>query len=121
MRTGVWIDRGTSGNAATGSPQKVRPSGGIVVGRAAVGEPFVRSRGLEDRHLFLEDRAVMEVIWVVVVADVDPEDVRFAPFGAATEATEQPPAREHVGQGIIFGEVQRVPGSQDVDQRTKMD
>ncbi len=56
-----------------------------------------------------------------MVADVDAEHVRFALFSAAPEATEQPPAGEHVGQGIVLGEVERVPGGQDVDQCAEAD
>ena len=62
-----------------------------IVG-AAVGEPVVGRRRLEDRYLFLEDGAVV-VIGSVMVADVDPKHVRFTLFGASPEATEQLPAR----------------------------
>ena len=58
-----------------GLPTEGQALWGDRVRRAAVGEPFVGGRGLENRHLFLEDRAVVEVIRGVVVADVDPEDV----------------------------------------------
>ena len=86
---------------------------------AAVGESLVRGGGLEDLHLLLEDVAVVEIVGVVAVADVDAEHVRLALLGAAAEPAEQPPAREHVGQGVVLGEVERVPGGQHVDQRAE--
>jgi hypothetical protein len=57
----------------------------------------------------------------ILVADVDPKHVRFALFGAPPEATEQPPAREHVDQGVVLGKVERVPGRQHVNQRAETD
>jgi hypothetical protein len=36
--------------------------------------------------------------------------MRFTLFGATPEATEQSPAREHVGEGVVLGKVEGVPG-----------
>jgi hypothetical protein len=80
----------------------------------------VRGRGLEDRHLFLKDVAVV-AIGGIVVADVDAEHVRLALFSATTEATEQPSAGQYVGEGVVLGEVQRVPGGQHMHQRAEAD
>jgi hypothetical protein len=93
--------------------------GDRIVG-TAVGKPFVGGRCLEDRHLFLEDVAVV-VIGGIIESDVNTKHVRFALFGAATEATEQPPASEHVGEGVVLGKVERVPGGQHVNQRAEAD
>ena len=56
-----------------------------------------------------------------MVADIDAKHVRFALFGATPKATEQPPASEHVGQGVVLGKVERVPGRQHVNQRAEAD
>ena len=110
-------DQGELGDGLTAEGQ---PLGGIVV-PAAVGEPLVGGGGLEDLHLLLEHLAVVKVVGVVAVAHVDPEHVRLALLGAAAEATEEPPAGKHVGQGVVLGEVDGVPGGQHVDQRAQAD
>src|SRR5439155_753754 len=58
---------------------------------AAIGEALVRGRGLEDLHLLLEHVAIVRVVGVAVVADIDPEHVRLALLGAAAEAAQEPP------------------------------
>ena len=57
----------------------------------------------------------------ILVADVDAKHLRFALFGTTPEATEQPPAREHIGQSIVLGKVEGMPGGQHVNQRAEAD
>src|SRR6266540_1413321 len=87
---------------------------GVVL--APVSEPFIRGRGFEDLDLLFEHLAVVDVVRVAVVADVDAEHVRLALLGATSEAAEYATTAEDVGHGVVFGEPDGVPGGEHVDQ-----
>src|SRR5437867_977918 len=87
---------------------------------ALEGERFVAGRRLEDRNLFLEDLSVADVVGIPIPADVDTEWVRLSRLGPSTQSAQHAPARQRVSQSKIFGEANRMPGGQYVDQRPEL-
>ncbi len=86
---------------------------------AVKAEFFAADRGFEDRHLLLEDLAVVHVVGITSPANIYPERIGFARFGPTAQPAQQAATREHVGERVVFGESHRVPRSQDVHQRAE--